>query len=389
MNGIIHLAWQYIKYYRTKSIILTICLSLTILLPLAAGLIINLFGDQMMSRGKTTPLLVGSQGDRFDLVLKGLYFTSTKINPVSQKDVEYINTSGLGKAIPLHLEHTARKFPVVGTSLGYFEMRGLTPSSGTLPLRLGQAVLGAAVADELGLKPGDHLFSDQVGIYDLTGSYPLKMEIAGVLNRTDTADDRAVFTDIKTAWVIDGITHGHQKVSHATAADIILQQSDSNIITNSSIVEYNEITKETAGSYHTHAKHSDLPVSAIIVIPKDSKSATILKARYSVSKTRCLLVPKEIVEEMLSLVLKIKRFFDASFALVTTSTVLFVILVVMLSYQLRKREMQTMQRIGCARLTAFWLLFAELAIIVIISVLTAILLASLTLLIISYFVQLR
>ena len=34
-----------------------------------------------------------------------------------------------------------------------------------------------------------------------------------------------------------------------------------------------------------------------------------------------------------------------------------------------------MQRIGCARLTAFWLLFAELAIIVIISVLTAILLA--------------
>ena len=50
-------------------------------------------------------------------------------------------------------------------------------------------------------------------MYDLSAEYPLKMRVTGILAPTGTPDDLAVFTDVKTAWVIDGIGHGHDDLA--------------------------------------------------------------------------------------------------------------------------------------------------------------------------------
>ena len=42
--------------------------------------------------------------------------------------------------------------------------------------------------------------------------------MVGILAPTSTPDDEAVFVDIKTAWVISGIGHGHEDV--VTAEDL-------------------------------------------------------------------------------------------------------------------------------------------------------------------------
>ena len=77
----------------------------------------------------------------------------------------------------------------------------------------------------------------------------------------------------------------------------------------------------------------------------------------------------------MGIVFRIKRFFDANFALVTMTTALFIALVVMLSLRLRKREMETLRRIGCARGTAFWLQAWEIVIVAGFSFVVATLLA--------------
>ena len=61
----------------------------------------------------------------------------------------------------------------------------------------------------LGLGPGDSLVSSPENFFDLAGVYPLKMEIVGVLETSDSPDDLAVFTDLKTNWIIMGLGHGH------------------------------------------------------------------------------------------------------------------------------------------------------------------------------------
>jgi putative ABC transport system permease protein len=371
MNRVLLLAWKYVAYHKVKTAILTICLTLTIVSPLAAHLLIAHFGAAWMARARATPLVVGAKGNRFDLVLKALYFGSARVDAIAMSEVEAIRESGLGMPIPLHLRYTARQYPIVGTSLEYFGFRGLSVARGTLPQRLGQAVLGANVAADLQSGPGDSLFSDQRSLYDITKTYPLKMHIVGVLEEMGTPDDRALFIDVKTAWIIDGITHGHHDVVTVPDEAGILQRTAESVVTDDSIVEYNEVTPENVHLFHTHAEPDALPLSAIIVVPRDVKSATLLKARYNLSKVNRMLVPEAIVEELLGLVFKVKRFFDANFALVTVSTGLFIILIVLLSRRIRRAEMETMSKIGCSRLMAFWLQATELAIVLAMSVVLA------------------
>lgn len=369
MSRILRLAWAYVVFHKVKTVILTAALTLTIVLPLTAQWLIAHYGDALMARARATPLIVGAKGNRFDLVLKALYFGSAKVDVVHMSEVESLRAGELGMPIPLHLRYTAgNKYPVVGTSLEYFEFRGLRVCAGTLPLELGQAVLGSAVAADLRLGPGDHIFSDQRSLYDISKTYPLKMHVVGVLAESGSPDDQAVFIDIKTAWIIDGITHGHQDVTSGADDSVILSRSDDKVVTNASIVEYNEVTPENIASFHTHAGPDKLPLSAIIVLPVDHKSATLLKARYNVSEAQRMLVPEVVITELMGLVFKVKRFFDANFALITISTILFIILVVLLSRRIRAREMETMYKIGCSRMTVFWLQATELAIVLLLGV---------------------
>ena len=49
---------------------------------------------------------------------------------------------------------------------------------------------------------------------------------------------------MKTAWVIQGLAHGHQDLSCPEAASTVLRKEGANIVGNAAVVEYNEITPE-------------------------------------------------------------------------------------------------------------------------------------------------
>jgi len=81
-----------------------------------------------------------------------------------------------------------------------------------------------------------------------------------------------------------------------------------------------------------------------------------------------MLIPTQVVEDLMGIVFKVKRFFDVNAILVTLSAGLFLSLVLALSLRLRQREIQTMFKLGCNRLTTAGLLFFELAIIITMSI---------------------
>lgn len=367
MKSVLLLAWRYVAYHRLATVILTACIALVLVLPLAMHLLIAEYQPALLSRARATPLLLGPRGNRFDLTLKALYFRESALDPVPMSELDALRETGLAEAIPLHVRYTARRYPVVGTTIDYFEFRGLHAERGTLPLILGQCVLGSKAAAELGLGPGDYLFTDQKSLYDISKTYPLKMQIAGVLAASGTADDEAVFVDIKTAWVVEGITHGHQAVEQAIDPALLLNRTKENVTTNLSIMEYNEVTPENIDSFHVHAARDALPITAVIVMPRDEKSSVLLKSRYGLSKEASLLVPEEVIAEMFELIFKVKKLLDANFGIVVLSTAMFVVLVVLLSRRLRQREMETMRRIGCSRERIVALQAAELGIVLVMS----------------------
>jgi putative ABC transport system permease protein len=361
------LAWRYLTYHRALAVILIICLTISMFLPLCVNLMVDFYERDLVERSQTTPLIIGARGNRYDLVLKSLYFTAEQPETIAWSEVEMVRDSGRGIPIPLHVRYSAQGMPVVGTSLDYFEFRGLSLKNGTAPLILGDAVLGDGVARTLGLKVGDKLLTDQASLYDLASVYPLKMKVVGILNETHTPDDHAVFVDYKTAWIIEGIGHGHSDLAAGNDRSVILKREENNVVGNAAMLEYTEITRDNIGEFHFHGDWKAFPLTSVIVLPESVKSATLIKSQINASKTIQMLIPLDVIKELLGVVFRVKRFFDANFLLVAIATALFMVLVVMLSLRIRQREMETMFRIGCSRMTIFWLQVSELAIILLIS----------------------
>ncbi len=373
------LAWRYVTGHMVKSAILIACVAFTAYLPLAVNTLVARGQAQLMARARTTPLVVGARGSRTDLTLHALHFRMKTPGVISVAEVDAVRSMGFGEVIPLYLAFTARDYPVVGTSPAYFKFRHLSVDTGSLPLLLGDSVIGADVAQALGLEPGDALLSDPRNVFDIAGAYPLRMHVAGILARSNSDDDRAVFVDVKTAWVIAGLGHGHQNLAKKTEEDVVLNRTEGAVVANAALPQFNEVTPENIDSFHFHGEPADYPLTAAIVIPGNAKAATLLAGRFQRDGAPGQLArPVDVVEEMMATVFRVKRLFDANVALVTVSTTLLLGLVVLLSLRMRAGEMRTMHRLGCARGTMFWLQCWEWTILLVAGASVAALLAALT-----------
>jgi putative ABC transport system permease protein len=368
MMDSLYLAWRYIVFNRKKTITLITCISLVTFLPFALKSLLNESEHQLMSRATTTPLLVGAKGNSLDLVMNSLYFSKEKPDFISMKSVETIIDSGLGLPIPLYIRFQAREYPIIGTSLDYFEFRKYKIEWGRAFAMLGECVIGADLATHLNLKVGDNLLSSPENLFDLAGVYPLKMIISGILDKTNSTDDKAVFVDLKTAWVIQGLGHGHQDVKKIEDSSVVLSQTKNLVTASSKIKQYTEINVDNLESFHFHGDPSIYPLTAIIAVPHDEKSATILRGRYlSEQQDQQIVRPKKVIEDLLGNIFRIKDFIDAVVLIVAIAMILAVFLVFSLSFRLRQKEINTIFHLGCNRATVFQLISAEILIIILAS----------------------
>jgi putative ABC transport system permease protein len=385
MKHVWFLAWQSIRFNRLQSVILIIGLAVPFYLPLAVNGLVSRYQAGLLQRAVSTPLVAGGLGSRFDLVLHALYFRGNVPRLLRIADAEAIRATGYAAPIPLYVRYTARHAPIVGTTLDYFGFRGLRLARGEQLLELGDCVLGAETAASLKLAPGDRLMTDPENVFDIAGSYPVMLRVMGVLEPAGTPDDRAVFVDIKTAWLVEGLAHGHSDITTTnTDSSVLLNRSATNVTANAALVEFTEVMPQNIASFHFHGDPDQFPLSAVIPVPKDEKSATLLRGRYQGPEaTVQILVARSVVEELLGLVFRIKRFFDANAALVGVATGLFLLLVVLLSLRLRRPDMETLFRLGCARGLIAKLAAAELLVIGAVSLALALLGARATLAVFS------
>ena len=363
-----YVAWKYISYNKIKTATLVACITLIAFLPFSLQLLLKESERQLMSRAARTPLIVGAKGSSLDLVMNTLYFGEDVPELITMAASDRIADTDLALPIPMYVRFKARGNPIVGTTLDYFDFRGLKIAQGRQLAVLGDCILGAKVAESLALKPDDSLVSSPESLFDLAGVYPLKMNVVGVLEKSHTSDDLAVFVDLKTAWVIQGLGHGHQDVTKIKDPTLILKQTESNVSATAKLFHYTEITEKNMVSFHFHGNLLAYPIGAVIAVPYDAKSGTILRGRYlSKEETQQIVKPEEVIAGLLQNIFRIKNVLDAVIAVVALATVLAVILVFALSLRLRQREIQTIFKIGCSRLTIVKLMAAEIMIIVLAS----------------------
>ena len=363
-----YIAWKYIRFNKIKTLVLVACITLITFLPLALQLLLDESEQQLMSRATKTPLVIGARGSSLDLVMNTLYFGDEVPELIAMDASVRVEETNLALPIPVYVRFNARGNPIVGTTLDYFDFRDLKISDGRQIAVLGECILGAKAAETLNLKPGDNLVSSPESLFDLAGVYPLKMKVVGVLEKSHTSDDLAVFVDIKTAWVIQGLGHGHQDVTKLNDPTLIYKRTESNVAATAKLYHYTEITDKNIETFHFHGNLEVYPITAVIAVPFDKKSETILRGRYlSKEESQQIAKPEEVIDGLLQNIFRIKNVLDAVISVVALATILAVLLVFALSLRLRQKEIQTIFKLGCSHMTIVRLVAAEIILIVFVS----------------------
>ena len=151
-------------------------------------------------------IIIGPSGSATQLAMNTMFFTDKPLGTLSYDVVEELENSGLvNSVIPFSMGDSFNSAPIVGTSAELLEDKPL--KSGAMFEAPLEAVVGWETARQYNLKPGDTIITSHGLDADGAshGEHPLT--ITGILARTNTAYDNAVFTPVSTLWAL----HDHEE----------------------------------------------------------------------------------------------------------------------------------------------------------------------------------
>jgi putative ABC transport system permease protein len=363
MIGSWRLGLRHLRFHPGRSVVLALCVACAVALPVGVRTTTDLFRVELLARAEATPMIVGAKGSPFDLAMSLLYFRRAAAPTMTMGDASDLVQARAGTVIPVHQRFTARGRPVVATTPEYLALRGLRCAEGTPPLMIGDATLGATVARDLQMGVGGHVFSDQVEVFDLSKPQALKMRVVGVLRPTGTPEDGAIIVDLKTAWILEGLSHAHSQGSEVPAG-LVDRREEGRVTYSESMVDFNEVTPENAGSFHLHVDERMLPVSGVIVVPASAKDGTILSSRLNAGTRLQAVSPVWVVRDLLAYVVRIGAVLAAVSWLVAGMTAALLGLVVVLSVRVRAGELATYRRIGVSSWRIGWVVASEWVVLV-------------------------
>lgn len=359
------LAYRYLRFHPLRTFVLIFGTSVTLFLPIFTYFGSTALQEALLSRGQSSPILIGKKGNEFDLTMNSLYFRGHIKDPLEFK--EQLTVSQYGLSVPIYVNHSASGTPLVGTSISYFEARGLKIRDGRKFALLGEVVAGAQAAQDFHLKVGDNIRSDMQNLYNISGGYPMILEVVGILQPSDTVDDNVFFTDIKTNWALDGFLHGHNEVTRKDALNQNAKEGE-NLEATAAIFMFPEITNDNRNSFHLHGDQGELPISSVLLIPKNNQQHDIALGDYELRNDVQAVRPKMVVATILEIVLGVQKALEGYFAVIFLSTIAFFGLTVYLSQQLRIDELNIMERMGASKSMIRWMFIAEISLILIFSI---------------------
>ncbi len=366
MKHAFFLAYQYLLSTKLRFVILVVCTAIALSLPINTLIAVSVLSEKLVERGESTPVLVGKKGNEFALTMNALYFRGKVKDVIDMGVYQEMSDTYEGTSVPLYIAHSASQTPIVGTNIDYLEARSLSLKDGRLFIGLGEVLVGAQSAIDFNLQVGDNIRSDLQNLYNIAGSYPMTLSVVGILEPAGTADDNVVFADLKTVWALDGLLHGHDEVN---ASNALNGQSDSeNLEATAAIFMFTELTDQNRDGFHLHGSEGDMPLSSVALFPTNQQEQDLLLGRMALSEVLQAVQPVEVIDDILGIVLKLQQGLYLYYAMLILSTGSFYGLVLHLSLQLRAEEMTLIRRIGGSKQVLRNLLFAEIALVSMVSV---------------------
>lgn len=153
--------------------------------------------------------IIGPAGSATDLAMSTMFFTGNITETIPyQHYLDLRNDSRVNLAVPFAMGDNYNGAKIIGTTPDFLLNKSL--DCGRMFADTYEAVVGYEVAKSNGLELGDQMVTSHgvsEGGYEHTTT---PLTVVGILEKTNTAYDNVVFTQLETLWA----THGHGSDEH-------------------------------------------------------------------------------------------------------------------------------------------------------------------------------
>lgn len=330
---------------RKSSIILTItAIAVSVALLLAVERVKEQVQHNFANTVSGTDLIVGPRSSQIQLLLASIFHIGSMTNSMSWQSYEAIAARDeVSWSVPISLGDSVSGLPVVATTPSYFEhyryadQQPLTLAQGRWFKHKAEAVLGIEAAQQLALSVTDNLtIAHGSGGVSFSEHSEHPIEVVGVLARTGTPVDQAVYVSLQTIESVHGLTSDGPQASHN----------------------------------HEH-EHPAETISAALVGLKVKPLALRLQRQFNTYEAEPLtaLMPGLTLQQLWKTLNVFEQTLNGMSAVVVLIGLIGMLTILLASLRERRREMAVLRAVGAGPLTLFSLLITEAVMVTLVATL--------------------
>ena len=277
-------------------------------------------------------LVVGAKGSPLQLVLSAVYHVDAPTGNIPMAEVDKIRQlRSVQQVIPLAYGDAYQRFRILGTDTSYIGKYSGTLREGRYFKQNMEAVVGATVANQTGLRLGQTFFGTHGEAEEGEKHDQAGYQVVGILKESNSVLDNHILTNIASVWTV----HEHHETDD--------------------------------GEHHDHHDHHD---EATVVTMPHEITAALVKAR----STMAVMTLPRMLNETTNLqatipALEINRLMKLLGIGVATLQALAIGIMLISGFSVfialynrlreRRYELALMRSLGCSRLRLFGMLIAE------------------------------
>lgn len=334
-----------------------------------------------------TDLIVGARSGSVNLLLYSVFHIGNPTNNITWGTYEHwANNSQVAWSVPIALGDSVRGYPVVATEPTFFEHFRYAQQQ---PLRFAEgqafqrreAVIGAEVARQLNLQVGsDLVIAHGTGSVSFHEHDDHPMQIAGVLERTGTPVDQAIYIGLRDLDIMHGgddhedhdhshehgHEHGHEHESHSHGDHEHDEHDEHEHDSHGHDGHEHHWQDNHSHDDHEHeSSHEVQPpiagVSAFFIGLKSKPRAIFMQREINTYRDEPLtaIMPGSTLQELWRTLSGFERALSVVSGFVLLAGLLGMLATILASLRERRREMAVLRSIGAGPGTIFTLLVSE------------------------------
>lgn len=211
------IAWKNIWFKPLNTTLSIILLTASVAIISLLILLQQQFENKFSKNIEGVDLVMGAQGSPLQLILSAVYQLDSPTGNINYKEAEvWMKHPFVETAIPLALGDNYLGYKIVGTTEDYITKFDGKFAQGKIFEKNFEVVVGAKIAQNLGMKIGDEFFGShgesqaEEHVHD---NYAYK--IVGILEPTDKVIDNLILCTIESVWAVhDDHHHDHSEAEN-------------------------------------------------------------------------------------------------------------------------------------------------------------------------------